>query len=244
MITKKRICIIAAVVISAVAVVTLVMNLNYVFIGGEAIRKDSAVVEIDFKNKKIGRDLKKLDRFSEVDDLWLKFITDDDNTEYIPRVKSLGRLTIPFSELKNADFLNNFENIRHLNLTGTNVDFENLSAEASIEKLELWSCNTQNFDKVGKCPAIKEISIFQCNLSGEGNDRVSNQLDSRILSGFDYVTALEIANMSISDINGFLDMKSLKDLSIERYDLNEPPITEEQADELRKAGINVMTDNG
>ncbi|MBD5130838.1 MAG: hypothetical protein HDT43_13090 [Ruminococcaceae bacterium] len=239
--TKKRIYVIIAVVV--VLVVMLVVNLNYVFIGGEAIRKDSAVVEIDFKNKRIGRDLKRLDRFSEMDDLWLKFITDDDNTEYIPQVKSLGRLTIPFSELKSTDFLNNFENVRYLNFTGTNVDFENLSVEASIEKMDLWTCNTRNFDKVGKCPAIKEMSIFQSNLSGEGNDQVSYQLDSQILAGFDYVTALEITNMSIPDISGFLDMKSLKELTVKRYTLDEPPITEEQADELRKAGINVTVDN-
>lgn len=242
--TKKSTCdIIAAVIIAVVAAVILALNSYFVFIGGEAIRKDSTEVEIDFMDKKIGRDLKRLDRFSKMDSLWLKFISDDDNTEYIPRVKGVERLTIPFSKIKSTDFLNNFENVRYLHFVSSNIDFENLSDEASIEKLELWSCNTQNFDKVGKCPAIKEISIFQSNLSGEGMDYISEQFDSQILSEFDYITALEITNMSISDISGFLDMKSLKDLSVKRYTLDEPPITETQAEELRKAGINVTVYN-
>ncbi len=80
-------------------------------------------------------------------------------------------------------------------------------------------------------------------MNGEGKDYISKRLDSNILSEFDYVTALEITNMSISDISGILDMKSLKDLSVKRYTLDEPPITETQAEELRKAGINVTVDN-
>ena len=88
--TKKSTCaIIAAVIIAVVAAVILALNSNFVFIGGEGIRKDSAEVEIDFMDKKIGRDLKRLDRFSKMDSLWLKFISDDDNTEYIPR--EIGR---------------------------------------------------------------------------------------------------------------------------------------------------------
>lgn len=43
----------------------------------------------------------------------------------------------------------------------------------------------------------------------------------------------------IPDISGFLEMESLKSLTIKRYLLDKPPITEEQADEFRKAGINL-----
>lgn len=71
----------------------------------------------------------------------------------------------------------------------------------------------------------------------------SSELDSRILSGFDNITDLKITNMKITDISGFLKMKSLEKLTVKRYELDKPPLTEEQADELRKAGIEVTVDN-
>lgn len=55
--------VIAAVIVLIITVVMLAVNSVYVFIGGEAIRKDSTFVQIYF-DKRIGRDLKKLDRFS------------------------------------------------------------------------------------------------------------------------------------------------------------------------------------
>lgn len=234
---------VAAGIILVAAAVMITVNSAYVFIGGEAIRKDSTEVEIDFKDMRIGRDLKRLDRLSNMDELWLKFISDDDDTEYIPQIKGVERLTIPFSKIKSTAFLNNFENIENLNFTGSTVDFEKLSNDASVESLEMWSCYVSNFDKAGECSAIKELKIFQCNLSGSGNDSICNELDSNVLSGFDYVNSVEITNMKITDISGFLKMKSLKELSIERYTLDEPPITEDQVNELRGAEINVTADN-
>ncbi len=71
----------------------------------------------------------------------------------------------------------------------------------------------------------------------------SSELDSRILSGFDNITDLKITNMKITDISGFLKMKSLEKLTVKRYELDKPPLTEEQADKLRKAGIEVTVDN-
>lgn len=71
----------------------------------------------------------------------------------------------------------------------------------------------------------------------------SSELASRILSGFDNITDLKITNMKITDISGFLKMKSLEKLTVKRYELDKPPLTEEQADELRKAGIEVTVDN-
>ncbi len=61
-----------------------------------------------------------------------------------------------------------------------------------------------------------------------------DQFNSRILSGFDYVDSLKISGMEITDISGFLNMKSLSSLQIDKE-----CITEEQMAELQEAGISV-----
>lgn len=235
--------VIAAVIALIVMVVMIAVNSVYVFIGGEAIRKDSTRVELGLmNNRKIGRDLKKLDRFSEMNDLWMTRISDN-NTKYIPEIESLESLGFAYSKIKDMAFLDNFENVEELRLFQSVTDFETLPEDASIEMLYLISSSPRNFENAGKCKAIKKLKIFQSVLNGEGEGFILNELDSSIFSGFDHVESVEISNMSIPDISGFLEMKSLKSLTIKRYLLDEPPITEEQADELRKAGIDLTLDN-
>lgn len=240
--------VIAAVIAVVITIVTIAVNSVYVFIGGEAIRKDSTRVEIGLlNNRKIGRDLKKLDRFSEMNDLWMTKISDK-NTKYIPEIESLESLSFAYSEIKDMAFLDNFENVEELRLFQSATDFEMLPEDALIETLDLMSSSSRNFKNAGKCKAIKKLKIYQSDLNGkcEGfipENFISKELDSSILSDFDYVESVEISNMSIPDISGFLEMKSLKSLTIKRYKLDEPPITEEQADELRKAGIDLTLDN-
>lgn len=237
------ITVIAAVTVLTVIIVAVAVNSVYVFIGGEAIRKDSAEVQVGlFNDRKIGRDLKRLDKFSEMDILYLTSVSDK-NTRYVSKVKSLKNLGFGISEINDMTFLGNFENIETLHFFQSKIDFEMLPEDASIRSLELWSCNAKNFCKVGQCKAIKKLDIFQCDLNGEGEGYTSNELDSKIFSGFDHVESVEISNMRIPDISGFLEMKSLKSLTIKRYLLDELPITDEQADELHKAGIDLTLDN-
>lgn len=160
---KKKtliVTVIAAVTVLIVMVVTLAVNSVYVFVGGEAIRKDSTEVRVGLLNdRKIGRDLKRLDKFSEMNVLYLTSVSDK-NTRYISRVKSLKNLGFGISEINDVTFLGNFENIETLHLFQSKIDFGMLPEDASIESLELWSCNAKNFGKVGQCKAKKSLTFF------------------------------------------------------------------------------------
>lgn len=215
------------------AILCIVRNSKYVYIGDNVISKKTTDVTIDFMTSKIGKSLNKLKSISRVEKLRLEFVSDDDDLRYIPKLNNIKELAIACSEINNATFLNSFEAIQKIHIVESTVDFQDFS-NPSLKSLEIYSCKIINFQMIGKVSSLENLEVYQSNLSNQNEDMVSNELDSEIFSGFDYISSLKISKMNIMDIGGFLKMKSLNNLEIDKE-----CITEEQVAELKEAGITV-----
>lgn len=229
---KSKLIIFIILVVVSILVTNLVINLRYVIIGSNKIPINSTDVSIDCRSCKIGQSLKRLKRISQIEILDLYGVSDDDSLEYISSANISDALIISFSDIDNAMFVNSLGNIDLL-FFQTNIDFQNISNETHIDSLQLISSKISNLEEIGKCQSVKKLEIYECNLN-DRDDFTGGQFNSRILFGFDYVESLKISGMEITDISGFLNMKSLSSLQVDKE-----CITEDQVAELQEAGITV-----
>ncbi len=215
-----------------ILVTSLVTNLRYVVIGANKIPIDSTDIAIDCRGSKIGKSLKRLKRIPQIKLLDLYGVSEDDSLDYINSANISDALIIGFSDINNSLFVNSLGDIDLL-FFQTNIDFQGVSSETHIDSLQLLSCKISNLEEIGKCRSVKKLEFNECNINGS-NEMTGDQFNSRILSGFDHVDSLKISGMEITDITGFLNMKSLSSLQIDKE-----CITEEQVTELQEAGISV-----
>lgn len=181
-------------------------------------------------------DLRDLKYFSAAEYIDISSL-DTDREILMPETVSQISLTFSGCKIRNNSFRDVPKNIDELRFVGTSVDISEFSND-NIKKLTFILGSIDNFDRLGSCPAVEELCLHGVGFQGlEQTDIVPviyELHDSSVFSGFDSVKSLEICQINIYDISGFLDMQSLEEICLwEEY------ISPEDVRELTEAGIRV-----
>ncbi len=233
----KRYIIIVMVAIALVILWCIYMfQTRYVFMGQKIYEKDTLSIEIDCREKKYSKYLKKVNQFTKIETLSIEYYDQDNYIQHISSNKTLKDLLIYFSDVEDASFINTMSNIKLLHCLETDIDFSKISSKY-INTIELISCNIKNLDMLKNCSSLRKLELYKG--SYEGMQKIKDKYvlqDSSIFSEFDTISDLCIHDLEIQDISGFLNMESLKQINV-----SENSMTQDQISILESAGVQVIT---
>lgn len=210
------------------------------------------VICVEFNGTIYKRDIKSITLFSVVDDDDIRNVNKCNKLEHlsmfrvnenqVARIKKsniIKELFIYYSTLHKEDIknINNFNNLQTLFITGSNVDFMDF-INNTVSTVNLSGCEIKNLESLAKCKSLNNVRmmtpiIVDSYIVMENGKYILK--DSSIFTSWDTVQMLGLDLDKIKDISGILEMKSLKEIKV-----NKDSISEEEVKLLEDKGISII----
>jgi hypothetical protein len=165
----------------------------------------------------------------------------ESDLQYIPKTKTLTDISMSFTDIKEPSAVKSFDTINTLSFYGSRFSFDGFASD-KIKTLTFDSCDIDDLDKHGIFSSLEELSFNNCYFDSEDFSytnamyRTDDQIikDSSGFAGLATVKKLSFDHLIFEDINGFLNMSSLKEIVAP-----ENAFSSENIDKLANAGIKV-----
>ena len=232
---NKKCIIIITIVVFVMMCCMYILRTRYIFLGQQIYKKDALSIKVDCREKDYL--LKKTSQFTQLETLHIdNYIQDqDDYIKFISSNRKLKCLQITCSSIGDASFMNPMSGLEVVHLFETDIDFSSIASK-NVSKMELISCNIENLDMLKNCSSLKQLELYKGSYEGIQKNKDSYVLkDSAIFSELDSIVELDIQDLKIEDIKGFLMMDSLMKIHV-----NKDNMTQGQMDELESAGIQIL----
>ena len=239
---KLRIIIVAsvAVIVAAVLFIVFAFFPPFAYLDGE-FYSTSGTEELNVSVSRSGWPVYYLQFFRNLKHLHLSEPREQD-LKYIPDTPALNDLAFAFNEIDDMPAVKAFNSAEYLHFLESHLNFADFSSD-SISDLSIWSSYIKNFDKIGQFPKLEHLELFNCSINSTdeySSDPMTGNTDWKLedsspLAGLDNVKTLVIERITVTDISGILDMRSLEELQTYSGCFSAKDI-----DALRDAGINVV----
>ena len=126
---------------------------------------------------------------------------------------NVSEIWIDCCDIKNTSFFGLLENAKQIVVVGGKINLQNFSNE-SAKNIVFYSCDIDNFEKLGISANAEYLTIYGCEFTGTGKTDTTGcvMYDSSVFAVFDKVKTLKIYETKIDDISGFLEMQNLKEM--------------------------------
>ena len=136
--------------------------------------------------------------------------------KYISSNRTLNDLAFSCSYVGDTSFINTMSNLKLIHCFESDIDFNRVSSK-HINTIQLISCNIKNLYMLKNCSSLTKLEIYKGSYEGMTRSKGNYVLqDSSVFSELDTILELDIKDVKIEDIKGFLDMESLKKIYVSK----------------------------
>lgn len=239
---KKFLFILSVLVLIAGVIGGIVFRTQYVFLKDTVYKKDVKELDLNYR----GIDVDELNKCSELEYLRVKGIDDDFLTE-MRTFQHLEHFCAYDCDIINEGMLkiNSFPILNDMFIAYSHIDFGKIQND-SVKEISLYFSEITNITELANCRSLTNLDLFRVVMDNKIIvTKVANTLnlkyclkDSSDFSCLDNIRTLEISCIDIEDISGFMEMDSLKTLTVlQGY------ISEENISALENNGITVIIKN-
>ncbi|MCQ2491271.1 MAG: hypothetical protein MJ079_06755 [Ruminococcus sp.] len=239
---KRIILILSVLVVIAGVVGGIVFRTQYVFLDDKVYKKDVKELDLYYSDN----DVDELNKCSELEELIIRRIDDEFLTE-MRTFQHLEHFTVFSSDIINDGMskINSFPILNDMFIAYSHIDFGKMQND-SVKEISLYLSEIINITELANCRSLTNLDLFRVVMDNKIIvTQVANTLDlkytlkdSSDFSCLDNIRTLKISCIDIEDISGFMEMDSLKTLTV-----SQGYISEENISALENNGITVMIKN-
>ena len=226
--------IISAILLAAASIGAVYFKSTHIYMNKNFYSKDEKEMWVFAEDKDFST--KKLNQFTELETLNVENVNDD-TFEDFGDFKELSHIFFINSELyTSTSKLNSYEKLEYAQFDDSEVDLKGVCLP-NLTDISFQNCNVYNISALKECAKLENISLEK-TLVYDSIFRVDNKYvikDSSVFADFDAVVNLDLDNIVVEDISGFLEMDALRSIG----GLRKNSLSDEQAAELEAHGIKV-----